>query len=175
MDAFPDRTLTFLGAIAPNLSLDPLQNHAQACGWRLPTLTPPIAPQASEIVLTHKNATLHLSRDRYQAFLYQADLALAMAGTATEQFIGLGKLAISIPGKGPQFTARFSEAQARLLGPSLQQVQSPNEVGTVARLQLNDPAFLRHVYENGHKRMGSPGAAQRIAEQVMTSLGCREK
>jgi uncharacterized protein (TIGR03492 family) len=175
MDAFPHHILTFLGAIAPNLSLDSLQNHAQACGWALPTLTSQLSPQASELTLTREKATLHLSRYHYKEFLYQADLALAMAGTATEQFIGLGKLAIGIPGKGPQFTARFAEAQARLLGPSLQRVQNPSEVGNIARSQLNDSAFLKQVYKNGHRRMGSPGAAQRIAEQVMTSLGYPEE
>jgi len=40
-----------------------------------------------------------------------------MAGTATEQFVGLGKPAIAIPGIGPQFTAAFAEAQSRHLGP----------------------------------------------------------
>jgi uncharacterized protein (TIGR03492 family) len=171
MDAFPDRILTFLGAIAPNLSLDLLQNHAQAWGWALPTLTSQFSLQASEVTLTQEKATLHLSREHYKEFLYRADLALAMAGTATEQFVGLGKLAIGISGKGPQFTARFAEAQARLLGPSLQLVQNPSDVRNVARSQLNNPAFLKHIYENGHQRMGSPGAAQRIAAQIMTSLG----
>ena len=39
-----------------------------------------------------------------------------MAGTATEQAIGLAKPVIQIEGKGPQFTKSFAEAQRRLLG-----------------------------------------------------------
>jgi uncharacterized protein (TIGR03492 family) len=44
-------------------------------------------------------------------FLAWGDLALAMAGTATEQFVGLGKPALVIPGAGPQFTRLFAERQ----------------------------------------------------------------
>jgi len=39
-----------------------------------------------------------------------------MAGTASEQAIGLGKPVIQIEGKGPQFTKTIAEAQRRLLG-----------------------------------------------------------
>ena len=35
----------------------------------------------------------------------------SMAGTATEQAIGLGKPVIQIEGKGPQFTKTFAEAK----------------------------------------------------------------
>ena len=52
-----------------------------------------------------------------------------MAGTATEQFVGLGKPAIAIPGNGPQFTPAFAEAQSRLLGGSLILVKRPSQVG----------------------------------------------
>lgn len=44
---------------------------------------------------------------------------LAMAGTATEQLVGLGKPVFAVPGQGPQFNFRFAEAQQRLLGPSV--------------------------------------------------------
>lgn len=46
---------------------------------------------------------------------------LAMAGTATEQLVGLGKPVVTIPGQGPQFNFRFAEAQQRLLGKSVRE------------------------------------------------------
>ena len=63
------------------------------------------------------------------SLLKQADIAIAMAGTATEQFVGLGKPAVIFPGEGPQFTYAFAEAQSRLLGCSITLVESPDLCG----------------------------------------------
>jgi hypothetical protein len=90
-----------------------------------------------------------------------------MAGTATEQFVGLGKPAIAIPGKGPQFTPAFAEAQTRLLGPSLILVEQPDKVASVVQQLLHDPDWLQLIAENGSQRMGQPGAASRIANCLM--------
>jgi len=87
-----------------------------------------------------------------------------MAGTATEQFIGLGKPAIIIPGQGPQFTYAFAEAQSRHFGKSITLIQSPRQVAEAIASLLSDPERLRAIAENGIRRMGKPGAAHRIAE-----------
>jgi len=73
---------------------------------------------------------------------------------ATEQFVGLGKPAIAIPGIGPQFTAAFAEAQSRHLGPSLILVEQPTQVATVVQSLLRDPERLQLIAENGVRRMG---------------------
>jgi uncharacterized protein (TIGR03492 family) len=103
--------------------------------------------------------------------LYQADLAIAMAGTATEQFVGLGKPAIAIPGNGPQFTPTFAEAQGRLLGPSLILVKHPAEVAGAVQSLLRDPDRLQLIAENGWRRMGESGASPRIAECLIKRFG----
>ena len=49
--------------------------------------------------------------------LFASTLGLCMAGTATEQLVGLGRRAFTVAcGAGPQFTPAFAEAQVRLLG-----------------------------------------------------------
>jgi uncharacterized protein (TIGR03492 family) len=93
-----------------------------------------------------------------------------MAGTATEQFVGLGKPAIALPGNGPQFTDRFAEIQSRLLGPSLLLVRQPQQIVDVVRSLLNDPDRLQAIAANGRLRMGNSGAARRIAECLMQYL-----
>jgi len=75
-----------------------------------------------------------------------------MAGTATEQFVGLGKPAIAIPQHRSPFTAAF-EAQSRHLGPSLILVEQPTQVARVSSL-LGDPDRLHLIAENGVRRMG---------------------
>ncbi len=147
-------SVRFLAAIAPSLDLAPLRERLEMEGWR-PSST-------NELTYTRGASTLTIATDRYAEFLQQADFAIAMAGTATEQFVGLGKPALILPGTGPQFTPRFAEAQTRLLGPSVTLTQ-PEQAGQIVQSFLTRPDLLQLVAENGQRRMGSPGAAARIA------------
>jgi uncharacterized protein (TIGR03492 family) len=170
-DTFSERSLLFLGAIAPSLSLDSLRQILKSGGW----VEQPPQSTASNLQLndptaltfTQKNATLILTQDDYNLCLLKGDCCIAMAGTATEQFVGLGKPAIAIPGKGPQYTPTFAEAQTRLLGPSLILVEQPEKVASVVQQLFRDPDWLQLIAENGLQRMGQPGAARRIANCLM--------
>lgn len=183
-ETFPEQKLLFLAAIAPGLSLEPFNNLLKCYGWRvdreikthtqssilqlpMDNLQPPLFSGKFPVKLTYKNASMILNQQAFAEFLHQGDFAIAMAGTATEQFVGLGKPAIAIPGNGPQFTPAFAEAQSRLLGPSLILVKHPREVADVVKSLLNDPDRLQLIAENGDRRMGEPGAAQRIAGFLM--------
>jgi uncharacterized protein (TIGR03492 family) len=174
VDAFPERSLLFLGAIAGALSLDPLRQTLETQGWRQQppesTVSNLQLNDPTALTFTKKNATLILTQDDYNLCLLKGDCCIAMAGTATEQFVGLGKPAIAIPGKGPQFTPAFAEAQTRLLGPSLVLVEQPDRVAGVVRQLLHDPDRLQLIAENGSRRMGQPGAASRIANCLMEQL-----
>lgn len=171
LDAYQERSVVFLGAIAPALSLEPLQETLTGYGWRQQPiedievnlkLNDPTA-----IAFTQKNGTLVLTQEDYNLCLLKADCCIAMAGTATEQFVGLGKPAIAIPGTGPQYTPAFAEAQTRLLGPSLILVEQPERVVQVLQKLLRDPDRLQLIAENGRRRMGQSGAARRIADCLM--------
>lgn len=166
-DTFKNRKLLFLGAIASSLNLEPLRETLISQGWVEQTTELTIANfqlnDSTALKFTSKNATLILTQDDYNTCLVKGDLAIAMAGTATEQFVGLGKPAIAIPGNGPQFTPAFAEAQTRLLGPSVTLVEHPDKVASMVQQLLRDPDWLQLIVENGHQRMSAPGAAKRIA------------
>ncbi|MBD1902899.1 lipid-A-disaccharide synthase-related protein [Trichocoleus sp. DQ-A3] len=177
MQAFAPRPVLFLGAIALGLNLDPLCQTLEAHGWRQSNalganekFSPSPISDPEALTFTKENGTLILTQHAYNDCLNQADLAIAMAGTATEQFVGLGKPAIAIPGEGPQFTSAFAEAQSRLLGPSLILVEQPAKVAGVVQYLLRDPDRLQLIAENGRRRMGEAGAAERIAACVMERL-----
>lgn len=159
--------LLFLGAIAPGLSWETLSQVVAEAGFQEQEL-----PMGDSGALTFRqqNACLILTQNAYQDCLQLADLAIAMAGTATEQFVGLGKPVITFPGVGPQFTPAFAEAQTRLLGPSLILVQHPSQVADAVKSLLCDPDRLHLIAENGTKRMGQTGAARRIAACVLEQL-----
>ncbi|GAC1490015.1 MAG: lipid-A-disaccharide synthase-related protein [Chamaesiphon sp.] len=168
------QSMVFLGAIAPGLSLDSLHQILEIQGWRQnlsASLASTALIQDSEAtIFSREDATLILTQNAYNDCLLKADLAIAMAGTATEQFVGLGKPAIAIPGKGPQFTLAFAEAQSRLLGPSLILVKQPADVASVVHQLLRDPDRLQLIAENGSRRMGKSGAARRIASCLLAKI-----
>lgn len=115
--------------------------------------------------------TVLLQKGRFADCLHSTDLAMAMAGTATEQCVGMGKPVVTMPGDGPQFTYRFAEAQTRLLGESIQLVtEGPQAVARRIRMLLEDEGRLACIRRNGEARMGKPGAAGRIAEHLLKIL-----
>ncbi len=160
--------LVFLAGIAPGLDCNilakTLKNH-----WRIvPNEESPIKiPDPQALTFKQKNAYLVLTQTEYNDCLHLGDIAIAMAGTATEQFVGLGKPALIVPGEGPQFTPAFAEAQSRLLGSSVILVKQPNDVASEIKTLLANPDRLYAIAKNGDRRMGKPGAAQRIAECLM--------
>ncbi|BAY44587.1 hypothetical protein SAMD00079811_21880 [Scytonema sp. HK-05] len=163
-------TVVFLGAIAPSLHFESIRQILESQGWH-PHAEPPIKiPDTNALTFKQKNAFFILSQNAYNDCLHLGDMAIAMAGTATEQFVGLGKPAITIPGSGPQFTPVFAEAQSRHLGASVILVEEPVEVAGAVRSLLSNPDTLQAIAENGIRRMGKPGAAKRIAEYLMELL-----
>jgi uncharacterized protein (TIGR03492 family) len=151
------RSLLLLAAIDSKLDLDRLRQELLQFRWQ----------QADAntywIGIGNQRTTLKLMPQRFVECIHRAELAIAMAGTATEQFVGLGKPAIIMPGKGPQFTPQFAEAQTRLLGPSVTLVPEPSQTATAVQALLDDPDRLHLIVQNGQRRMGESGASRRIA------------
>lgn len=169
IETISDRSLLFLGAIAPSLSLESLCQILLKAGFHQVNSDSPLSDREA-LTFRHKNAALILTQNAYNDCLQLGDIAIAMAGTATEQFVGLGKPAIAFPGKGPQFTYAFAEAQTRLLGASLILVDQPTQVADAVQSLLSDPDRLQLIADNGWRRMGKPGAARRIADCLIKQL-----
>jgi uncharacterized protein (TIGR03492 family) len=159
--------MIFLSAIASSIEPSILVQSLISQGWQPTSESPVEINDAQALTFQQKNAYLVITQNAYNDCLHLADLAIAMAGTATEQFVGLGKPAITIPGKGPQFTFAFAEAQSRLLGRSVTLANQAAEVGAKVRSLLANPDEFHVIAENGWRRMGKPGAAQRIAECII--------
>ncbi|RZM74122.1 lipid-A-disaccharide synthase-related protein [Leptolyngbya iicbica] len=161
---FAPRAIQFLGAIAPALDLTPLRSALAAAHWQPD-------PQHPETQFTQANGRVILTQTAYADCLQAADAAIAMAGTATEQFVGLGKPAFITPGAGPQFNPTFAQLQTRLLGPSVILVPCAADIGSALADVLADRDRLDTIRHNGQRRMGPPGAAaaiaQRLAEQLL--------
>ncbi len=190
VEAWPDRRLCFWGAIASTLELDSLVQPLLQQGWNAaeiqefnegfnegfnPELDGELNEESLQTIAIEQifrigSATLCLTQSAFSQCLCRADLAIAMTGTGTEQFVGLGKPAVILPGLGPQFTPAFAEAQTRLLGCSTILVQQPVQVPDVIEVLLQDRSQLEKIRENGRRRMGQPGASQRIAKILQEHL-----
>jgi uncharacterized protein (TIGR03492 family) len=171
ISVFKQRQILCLAAIVPTLDLDILQGDLERSNWtKITTPDTELTSQISDpstIYYQRDNATIAISIQAYAQFMHKGDCAIAMAGTATEQFIGLGKPAFTIPGDGPQFTPGFAEAQTRLLGESVILVPQPEDVGLEIQKLLQQPDRLQSIAQNGLLRMGKSGAARRIAACLM--------
>ena len=159
--------LVFIGAIAPQLNLDQLQELAIPLGWqqRDPSSEIPVP----HVWLTLGNAHLLIVPKGFSDGLHLADMAIALAGTATEQCVGFGKPVITLPGDGPQFVWAFAEAQTRLLGRSIHLLENAESLSAkvMALLQQTHQSIYIH---NGQERMGQPGASIRIAQRISQVL-----
>jgi uncharacterized protein (TIGR03492 family) len=165
LQQFTHQEICFLAAIAPSLSLEPLNLALFTQQWQEININLADIPidDSQAIGFEKSNAKLFLSQQAYGDCLHLSDMAIAMAGTATEQFVGLGKPVFSLPGEGPQFTSNFAKRQTYLLGESVIFVNNVGEIGKALKSILNSPEKRQAIAENGKKRLGEPGAATRIA------------
>ena len=162
----PGNNFTFLGAISPALNLNNFAKSIMYKGWISQPITTNqlLLNDPHRLVFNQHQTTLILTQHSYKDCLQMADLAIAMAGTATEQFVGLGKPAITIPGNGPQFTLNFAKKQTYLLGESVILVDHPQQMPTIVNSLLGNPQKLQRIADNGRRRLGTSGAAKRIAQ-----------
>ena len=99
-----------------------------------------------------------------------AEAGLATAGTATEQLVGLGIPAVSLPGRGPQFKAAFARRQSRLLGGSVHPCGDITELTLRLEQLLDDPILRQQLGCIGRRRMGPAGGSQRLARHWLDQL-----
>jgi uncharacterized protein (TIGR03492 family) len=127
--------------------------------------------------LVHPEVTVYFATDAFGDILEQSTVVVGMAGTAIEQAVGLGKAVVQIPGRGPQFTYAFAEAQCRLLGSSVITIgQAPATAATIAEAAktidsiYHDSAYLEKCCIAGRERVGGRGAAAQIAQDILATL-----
>ncbi|MFM8526002.1 MAG: lipid-A-disaccharide synthase-related protein [Cyanobacteriota bacterium] len=138
---------------------------AAAVGWTL---------EAGRLISSDGRVQVILRSDAFAPILRSSVLVLGMAGTAVEQAVGLGKPVVQIPGRGPQFSYAFAEAQMRLLGPAVFTVgQGPagraelEEAATLIGRLLADPELPARCAAIGLERVGPAGGSRGIARAVL--------
>jgi len=98
------------------------------------------------------------------------EVGLAMAGTATEQLVGLGIPALSLPGPGPQFKRSFASRQSRLLGGAVRVCPTPKALARELARLLAEPGTRATLGRVGRRRMGEAGGSERLAAVLEREL-----
>ncbi|MFN5698166.1 MAG: sugar synthetase, partial [Cyanobacteriota bacterium] len=78
--------------------------------------------------------------------------------------------ALSSPGPGPQFKAGFARRQSRLLGGAVQPCHDQTELTLRLQALLQDLPERQRLGRIGRRRMGPPGASERLAALIATRL-----
>ena len=169
--------LGLAAALVKDITIDHLQAVGAQQGWRLQRQSPR-CPGAAAMELAHGSLRVELYWGRFADVLHGSQLLVAMAGTATEQAVGLEKPVLQMPGAGPQFTPRFAEAQRRLLGPAVFCGMGPpgsmanaQDTARLLLLLLRDgdvPAICLHT---AHGRIGPQGGSRAMAQAILGGLG----
>ena len=163
------RQLAAVLLLATGRQLDPQALTTVVTGQGFSPCAPP--PNAGSRLAWRRDHLLLLwGPGRFEAWLSWAELGLATAGTATEQLVGRGVPALSLPGPGPQFTPAFARRQSRLLGGAVVPCLSPQQFQQELARLLADSQYGRMLGQRGQMRMGPQGGSGAIARLVRQYL-----
>ena len=129
------------------------------------------------LVMQYKFITVNFKWNSFEESLLNSDLVIGMAGTATEQAVGLNKPVIQIEGAGPQFTKLFADAQRRLLGKYIfcvtkyknkkEKIEKTSELIIKILYFISlDKNFLKSCKENSKQRIGEINSSNRLAIDI---------
>jgi uncharacterized protein (TIGR03492 family) len=129
----------------------------------------PVAPPpqcGAQIAWRRGHLQLLLGLGRFACWAPWTEVGMATAGTATEQLVGLGIPALSLPGPGPQFTAGFACRQSRLLGGAVEPCKGPAQLRARLLALLRDQRARDALGRKGRQRMGGPGGSEALARLI---------
>ena len=160
--------LTVLVPIGPDLNDSPaLASLLRKQGFQP---MPPPPDSGAKTAWSRGPLQLLLGPGCFAAWAAWAEVGMATAGTATEQLVGLGVPALSLPGAGPQFTVGFARRQSRLLGGAVQPCRTPEQLGAWLLALLQDSRARIALGQKGRRRMGPAGGSQALARLVAERL-----
>ena len=160
--------VALLVAVGSQPPLDALERQLQDAGYR--RSLPPSDELGAEACWVKGPLLVLIGRRCFDRWAGWAEAGLATAGTATEQLVGLGVPAVSLPGPGPQFKQGFAKRQSRLLGGAVHPCSTSTELAHRLERLLNDGELSRRLGRIGQQRMGPSGGSQRLARLVLQQL-----
>ena len=160
--------LALLAAVGSQPPLEVLERLLQQDGYRRSL---PPSDELGAAACWVKGPLLVLIGQRcFDRWAGWAEAGLTTAGTATEQLVGLGIPAVSLPGPGPQFKKGFARRQSRLLGGAVYPCRDATEFAARLERLLSDDGLSERLGRIGQQRMGPAGGSRRLARLVLKQL-----
>ncbi|MCP9772977.1 lipid-A-disaccharide synthase-related protein [Synechococcus sp. Tobar12-5m-g] len=134
--------------------------------------TPATPPEGCGATSAWQRGSLSLliGNGAFRRWAAWGEVGLATAGTATEQLVGLGIPALSLPGPGPQFKAGFARRQSRLLGGAVRVCPAPEALAAALGDLLANRSECGALARIGRRRMGAAGGSERLAALLEKDL-----
>ncbi len=172
--SFLSRKADFLLALAASLTLRRLGEVVSSSrDWILKSSTSEEKKRGIIAYLVSSSGIrIKIIRGRFADVLNSSGVIIGLSGMGNEQAVGLGKLVVSFPSKGPQITKKFLRIQQLILGEAISIVEPKAEaVAEEVRRILSHPEKKEEALRVGKKRMGGPGAAAQVANLIKKELG----
>jgi uncharacterized protein (TIGR03492 family) len=150
-------------SVAPTVVAARLAGVLEADGWA-------IGPRAGEVpfVASAPGAEIHAWAGGLGAFLRAARLVIGQAGTANEAAAACGVPVVALDDGGAAGAGWYRMRQRRLLGEALEIVDAePEGAAAAVATLLGDAPRLARMRDAGRERMGRPGGAGTIADEVV--------
>ena len=180
LEASDRENFNFVVALSPTLKLEKVIVTGQNNGWFYEPAIPVLRKKgilgklkSREVghFLQEDEVSVLLTVNRFVEVLKISRLVIGLAGTATEQAVGLGKPVIAFPGGGPQITLDFLKTQQKLLGGAVEIVLSrPASIAQKIKGILANEERFREVEKIGLERMGLAEGARKIAAEIVSHL-----
>tara|TARA_B100000700_G_C14731565_1_gene708609 strand:+ start:39 stop:599 length:561 start_codon:yes stop_codon:yes gene_type:complete len=155
-------------ALGSEPSLEQIQRDLFDCGYRESICFESVIGDC--LCMVKDGIFILVGPHQFSNWASWAELGIATAGTATEQLVGLGIPALSLPGKGPQFTKEFAIRQSRLLGGAVLPCFNENRFSEKIEFLLQNKLYREKLGSIGVKRMGPSGGSFVLASLVSKLL-----
>jgi uncharacterized protein (TIGR03492 family) len=164
--ALPGRVpMALLVAVGAQPDASALNNTLEKLGFR--RSLPPSDQLNAEACWVKGACLVLIGRGCFDQWAGWAEAGIATAGTATEQLVGLGIPALSLPGPGPQFKPGFARRQSRLLGGAVRPCSGEADLTARLKQLLDDPAIRTQLGRIGVQRMGPAGGSDQLARLIL--------
>ena len=163
-----DLPVAVLVAVGSQPNIDQLEQCLASEGYR--KSLPPSEAIGAKCCWVKGGRLALIGPGQFNLWASWAEVGLTTAGTATEQLVGLGIPAVSLPGNGPQFKQGFAKRQSRLLGGAVLPCQSAQSLAEKLNELLENSGLRQRLGEIGQRRMGSAGGSHRLADLISKTL-----
>jgi uncharacterized protein (TIGR03492 family) len=156
-------------SIAPGMDADRFARVLALDGW---TVSPSNDAFVPFVASRSGTPSIRAWNGPLAAPLRSVTVVLGQAGTANEEAAAAGVPVVALERRAGTRSSWYRHRQRRLLGDALVVLpDDPERAANGIAALIDDPQRRARMAETGKRRMGAPGGARTIAEQIAATIG----